>query len=213
MVKSMAETSVFSKRLTELREEKGLKRQEVADALEISRASLEYYEKGQRKPDIEVAARIAQYYGVSTDYLVGISAAKVKGSEDEVLKTVCDYLGISENAVEKLTYVSSIGFNEDLNAILSTDIITVLAASLNDYYYKTINKEAAELELSELNNEELTESYKRTLKETEERLDFEGYHIWNCIRRELDKLCRNSTEEIRKYIEDNNRIIEEIGDE
>ena len=107
----MTEKNVFSERLTQLREDRGLKRQEVADALEISRASLEYYEKGQRKPDIEVAARIAKYYGVSTDYLVGVSAAQVTASENETLKTVCDYLGISEASAEQVSYLTSIGYN------------------------------------------------------------------------------------------------------
>lgn len=45
---------VFSKRLVELREELGdeYPRQRVANDLGITRASLEYYEKGMRMPDI-----------------------------------------------------------------------------------------------------------------------------------------------------------------
>ena len=66
----MATNETFADRLTKLRENTGKKRQEVADELEISRASLEYYEKGKRKPDIEVLAKIAEYYGVSCDYLL-----------------------------------------------------------------------------------------------------------------------------------------------
>ena len=44
----MATISGFAERLIELRENKGKKRQEVADDINISRASLEYYEKGKR---------------------------------------------------------------------------------------------------------------------------------------------------------------------
>ena len=157
----MTEKNVFSERLTQLREDRGLKRQEVADALEISRASLEYYEKGQRKPDIEVAARIAKYYGVSTDYLVGVSAAQVTASENETLKTVCDYLGISEASAEQISYLTSIGYSTNMDAILSSEIIEILTTSLDDYNKKSIEKAIAYMTLSEAK----TKKDKERLKE------------------------------------------------
>lgn len=95
----MATNETFADRLTKLRENTGKKRQEVADELEISRASLEYYEKGKRKPDIEVLAKIAEYYRVSTDYLLGLS---VVPSTDKDIQFVCDYTGLSESAVNRL---------------------------------------------------------------------------------------------------------------
>ncbi len=95
----MATNETFADRLTKLRENTGKKRQEVADELEISRASLEYYEKGKRKPDIEVLAKVAKYYGVSTDYLLGLS---VVPSTDKDIQFVCDYTGLSESAVNML---------------------------------------------------------------------------------------------------------------
>ena len=87
----MATNETFADRLTKLRENTGKKRQEVADELEISRASLEYYEKGKRKPDIEVLAKIAEYYGVSCDYLLNgvksenISINKITGLSDKAI--------------------------------------------------------------------------------------------------------------------------------
>lgn len=96
---NMATNETFADRLTKLRENTGKKRQEVADELEISRASLEYYEKGKRKPDIEVLAKVAKYYGVSTDYLLGLS---VVPSTDKDIQFVCDYTGLSESAVNML---------------------------------------------------------------------------------------------------------------
>lgn len=95
----MATNETFADRLTKLRENTGKKRQEVADELEISRASLEYYEKGKRKPDIEVLAKIAEYYRVSTDYLLGLSIAS---TTDKDVQFICDYTGLSEEVIEKL---------------------------------------------------------------------------------------------------------------
>ena len=91
--------NVFAQRLRTLRQERNKKRQEVADDLGISRASLEYYEKGKRKPDIEILAKLADYYDVSADYLLGRTNAK---TTDKDLRFVCDYLGLTEKTVELL---------------------------------------------------------------------------------------------------------------
>ena len=202
----MTEKNVFSERLTQLREDRGLKRQEVADALEISRASLEYYEKGQRKPDIEVAARIAKYYGVSTDYLVGVSAAQVTASENETLKTVCDYLGISEASAEQVSYLTSIGYNTNMDAILSSEIIEILTISLDDYDKKSIEKAIAYMTLSEAKTKKDKERLKEKYSQADDRLEFEGYKMWNRIKRVLDTLCHYSDEEIKDILEKSSNV-------
>ena len=48
--------------------------QQLADELGISRASVNYYENGTRTPDVEILAKIAEKFKVSTDYLMGLSA-------------------------------------------------------------------------------------------------------------------------------------------
>ena len=202
----MTEKNVFSERLTQLREDRGLKRQEVADALEISRASLEYYEKGLRKPDIEVAARIAKYYGVSTDYLVGVSAAQVTASENETLKTVCDYLGISEASAEQVSYLTSIGYNANMDAILSSEIIEILTTSLDDYDKKSIEKAIAYMTLSEAKTKKDKERLKEKYRQADDRLEFEGYKMWNRIKRVLDTLCHYSDEEIKDILEKSSNV-------
>ena len=202
----MTEKNVFSERLTQLREDRGLKRQEVADALEISRASLEYYEKGQRKPDIEVAARIANYYGVSTDYLVGVSAAQVTATENETLKTVCDYLGISEASAEQISYLTSIGYSTNINAILSSEIIEILTTSLDDYDKKSIEKAIAYITLSEAKTKKDKERLKEEYRQADDRLEFEGYKMWNRIKRVLDTLCHYSDEEIKDILEKSSNV-------
>lgn len=202
----MTDKNVFSERLTQLREDRGLKRQEVADALEISSASLEYYEKGQRKPDIEVAARIAKYYGVSTDYLVGVSAAQVTASDNETLKTVCDYLGISEASAEQVSYLTSIGYNANMDAILSSKIIEILTISLDDYDKKSIEKAIAYKSLSGATNKKVKEQLKEVYRQKDDELDFEGYKMWNRIKRVLDELCHHSDEEIEEIMEQSSNL-------
>ncbi|MFZ5968412.1 MAG: helix-turn-helix domain-containing protein [Bacillota bacterium] len=64
---------IFSKRLTELREEKAVQQKTAAAQLDIKPQVLAYYEKGKRKPDFETLKKLANYYNVTVDYLIGNS--------------------------------------------------------------------------------------------------------------------------------------------
>lgn len=59
--------------IRELREAKGISRNELADFLGISLSSLGYYERNERIPDADIIARLAAYFEVSADYLLGLS--------------------------------------------------------------------------------------------------------------------------------------------
>lgn len=58
-------------RLTELRERQGKTQEAVAEACNISRVTLARYENGTREPVAKNVSKIAQYYGVTVDYLLG----------------------------------------------------------------------------------------------------------------------------------------------
>lgn len=58
-------------RMKQLREEKGLMQQDVCNALDIEQSTLANYENNRRVPKTEILIAIANFYGVSLDYLVG----------------------------------------------------------------------------------------------------------------------------------------------
>lgn len=62
---------ILAKNLLELRKAKRLSRQAVADAVRISAKSYERYENAEREPVASVLLALADFYGVSLDYLVG----------------------------------------------------------------------------------------------------------------------------------------------
>ena len=63
--------TAFSNRITALRKERGLSQKEVAMSLGVSQALLSHYEKGVRECGLEFVVRCAEYFGVTTDYLLG----------------------------------------------------------------------------------------------------------------------------------------------
>lgn len=66
----------FARRLTLVRKERGISQKQAAADLEVSQALLSHYERGVRECGLEFVARCARYYGVSSDYLLGISASR-----------------------------------------------------------------------------------------------------------------------------------------
>lgn len=63
--------SYFSERLLLLRQENSLSQKACAQKLQISPRAYAYYETGEREPQLSVLVRIADFYGVSLDYLAG----------------------------------------------------------------------------------------------------------------------------------------------
>lgn len=61
----------FDKILKLLRNEKHMSQQELADALGISKSSINMYERGERQPNFEVLETIADFFNVDIDYLLG----------------------------------------------------------------------------------------------------------------------------------------------
>lgn len=62
--------------LSELRKEKGLSQKEAAAQLGISQALLSHYEKGIRECGQSFLIKVADYYNVSCDYLLGRTIEK-----------------------------------------------------------------------------------------------------------------------------------------
>lgn len=66
--------SDFPRMITLLRKEKGLSQKAAALELGVSQALLSHYEKGIRECGLDFVVKIADYYQVSCDYLLGRSA-------------------------------------------------------------------------------------------------------------------------------------------
>ena len=63
-------------RLREIREAKGMSQIEAAKQLNVSRQSYNFYENGKRDPDTQTLQRMAEFFNVSVDYLIGNTDVK-----------------------------------------------------------------------------------------------------------------------------------------
>lgn len=62
---------VFAERLRELRLDKNLNTRQLAAEISATHASLIFWEKGERMPLADSVSKLARFFGVSSDYLMG----------------------------------------------------------------------------------------------------------------------------------------------
>ncbi len=62
----------FAERLKELREQKGLSQNTLSKELNIGQPTIARWEANLQIPNIDYAILIAKYFGVTTDYLLGL---------------------------------------------------------------------------------------------------------------------------------------------
>ncbi len=63
---------LFSDRLRDLRSERGLNQSELAKELGTTQRRVSYWETGKVEPDLVSLCKLAEYFGVSLDFLVGL---------------------------------------------------------------------------------------------------------------------------------------------
>jgi transcriptional regulator with XRE-family HTH domain len=86
-----------------LRIKNNLSSKELSKILNISESSVSLYESGKRKPSLSLIIKIADYFSVSTDYLLGITQ---KENENNIAEK--DFSMMLENIVyflEKSDYI------------------------------------------------------------------------------------------------------------
>jgi transcriptional regulator with XRE-family HTH domain len=87
----------YGNRIAQLRDEKRLTQEELAQKIGINRAALSHYENNRREPDYETLQRISNFFHVTTDYLMGGTQDSAI-SDPEVLQFV-NSLELSDQAL------------------------------------------------------------------------------------------------------------------
>ncbi|MCR5703055.1 MAG: helix-turn-helix transcriptional regulator [Eubacterium sp.] len=69
------------KHLRQLREEKGISQQKLANMVSVSQQSIYKYENGLAEPDFQTLIKLADYFETSVDYLIDYSEIRRKYEE------------------------------------------------------------------------------------------------------------------------------------
>ena len=129
----------FPRMITLLRKEKRISQKQAAKELEISQALLSHYEKGIRECGLDFVIKCSNYYGVTTDYLLGVSDSR-NGVDAQSISVVVDEKG-ERRSVSNLTASAN-----DLLGIALTGLKSSEEKShVYDYYMLTLYRSALTL--------------------------------------------------------------------
>lgn len=93
-------------RLKELRIEKKMNQKELADRLGYKQNTISQWENGKRFMDTETLRTIADFFDVSTDYLLGLSDIREDLSTNK--KEPINTDGLSDNKKALLTFAETV---------------------------------------------------------------------------------------------------------
>ena len=100
-------------KLRELRKHKGVTQQEIANLIGISQNNYSYWENGKVKIDNESLTKLAEYFGVSVDYLLGRTDYRDERSE---IRSVYDIQGISPISTHRIPMLGKVACGEPIYA-------------------------------------------------------------------------------------------------
>lgn len=115
--------NIFGKRLKQLRKENNKTQEEVSKQIEITRATLSRYEKGEIEPPITTVMDLANYFNVSLDWLAGNSEIKDPNINSNKLLELYNSLP-SEHKIQVFTFINYLKYLTDNSLdVFSKDIL------------------------------------------------------------------------------------------
>ncbi|MGG3210594.1 helix-turn-helix transcriptional regulator [Geobacillus stearothermophilus] len=77
-------------RLRKLRQEKKLTQEELGKKINVTKVSISGYENGNRTPDTETLQKLADFFNVTTDYLLGRTDDPTPPEQDDIPEELKD---------------------------------------------------------------------------------------------------------------------------
>lgn len=128
--------SLFQDRLRELKDSSEETQLKISEAIGVTPQAFSYYVNG-REPSYDVLIKIAQYFKVSCDWLLGVSDVK---SADASIRSVSEYTGLSEGAIKTLVSFKTALINKEntvtkfISEIFEDADFKLLIYNLYDYH-------------------------------------------------------------------------------
>ena len=117
---------MIAQRLRALREIQGRDQAEVADSLKLNRVTYNRYETGAREPDLITVARLGEYYGVSVDYLLGLTDSPNPYKSPKIISDLREgrvaYKDLSDETKKSLSRMDElpVELQDKINEMIST---------------------------------------------------------------------------------------------
>lgn len=126
-------------RIKLLREEKGLKQEELAKILSIAPSTIGMYERDAREPNDEIKIKIADYFGVSVDYILGKSDVR---NPDKIKNIITDVKLIPVPIVGRVPAGEPLLASENIEGYLPIDPSMYGISNPDDFFFLRVAGES-----------------------------------------------------------------------
>lgn len=120
----ITEGNVFPTRLRKIMENRKITQKALADAIKMRPQTVSLYTTGQSAPDVNTLQKMAKFFNVSADYLLGLVEDE---DTDTDVKAIAKYTGLSSRSIRWLHHRPQEEITQVLNALIEhTDFIIAL---------------------------------------------------------------------------------------
>lgn len=145
-------SKAIGKRINALLAKKFKRQKDLATALGVNDNTISYFVSGKRMPNTEQIIKISDFFGVSADYLLGLSDTP---TTDKDIQFICEYTGLSEKSVEKLHTKLA---NSIMKKSIDGEKVFVDGEKVFEIVAKIFGKEMSEVKNDYTNGDENTRS-------------------------------------------------------
>ena len=156
---------IASKRIAELRKEKGLTQENLAEKLHVDTSTIGHCERGRNIP-IDILCQIAKCFKTSTDYLLGLTECKTPKTN---YRALCDAIGIDDTAAQIL---------EDINVVYRGQYLIPILNFLIKQEKLPPDEARFEEKYSQIEDSKMTEKEKKTYTRKLDSLYDRAYKKW-----------------------------------
>lgn len=171
----------IGKRIQEIRIEKGLKQENLAEKLKINRPNISKYETGETAIPLDILKKISKILNTSTDYLLGLTNCKTPKTN---YRAFCDATGIDDTAVEIL---------EEINFVYEGQYLIPIINFLIKQEELPPNETLFEEKYSRIENSKMTDKEKKKYIRKVDGIYNKVYQKWK------DKNCQPFLSSIEDY--------------
>lgn len=207
--------SAFATRLRELISKNNISKNQLSEEIEVSRQAISQYCDGSTIPNADKLLKIAEYFNVSLDYLVGRTE---NTTIDNELRFVCDYTGLNEKAVKNLNeWVNEDFFNLPIEFVSYLILNGAVRLSELAFKYKANLTQAAAtkenlLKLSDSISQEEFELLARDACHKDLLSDVNLLRFEECFNKLIEQLAKSEKErnlELEKELSKNQAYLRE----
>lgn len=129
--------NVILERFQELIRDSGKTRQVIAQDIGCDTSTVTKQFNGDMKISVDYLVKYARYFGVSTDYLLGLQKEPTSNKD---ISFICEYTGLSQNAIKSLHLENEVSSKRDIDKELLHYIDYLILCNISDdfgseYYY------------------------------------------------------------------------------